>query len=195
MLRRGCSALTSHLLAVLPEVRALGLWGDLRTLWAAIRNLAVRRGPSRYRRSRSSSLAASVAIATRLPPVIKIKSGANERRYASLKHQYEVPGICSHDPQRQYLLNPGNVICTLQSRKSISVRFFLQHCRRHLAVDRKRFWHLGFTRATPPHSFSMHMAAFYTRDTLVYLLPPQCDGDSSWGTRKYGAACLSLTES
>ncbi len=45
------------------------------SLIGALLCLAVRRGPSRHRRSRSYSLAASVASATRLPPAIKIESG------------------------------------------------------------------------------------------------------------------------
>jgi len=110
--------------------------------------------------------------------IIKIQSGANERCYASLKHQYGVPGICSHDPQRHTRVEPCILICTPRFIV-LELRFFLQHCRRHLAVDRKRFWQLGFTRAMPPHSSSMHMEAFYTRGILVLMLRRRYADDSN----------------
>ena len=164
ILRRGCSALTSHLPCRLTGGEGTKSFGRHALHFSpigALLCLAVRRGPSRHRRSRSSSLAASVAFATRLPPVIKIESGCcsltpfgyRHLRH-SRKHQYGVPGICSQHPQRQYRLKPGNVVCTPRS-DSFELRFLLQHCRRHFAVDRNRLLHVGFISTNRRHSFSM----------------------------------------
>ncbi|AXF52659.1 MAG: hypothetical protein [Cressdnaviricota sp.] len=101
--------------------------------------------------------------------VIKIESGGCcerdgfgcRRQRHSLKHQYGVPGICSQHPQRQYRLKPGNVVCTLSVVTTTSVRFLLQHCRRHFAVDRNRLLQVGFIVTNPRPPFSSQSLVSY----------------------------------
>ncbi len=79
--RRGCSALTSRLPAALPEVKALCLWGDMRTI--CLLNADI--GMGGHASVTAADTCVACAIQTRCS-VFKIESGAVFPRRTSEVH-------------------------------------------------------------------------------------------------------------